>query len=351
MNSEPNDDVAARWLIKRECGVWSPEHEVEFNAWLEASIARRIAYLRLYAAWDAAGRLKALSTADTLAAGTLPLRGMWDRGNPRPNGLSASGRAHPYASKRVGFRVGLVAAMLVVAALVTGIYTLSSGLLDGRRYSTATGAVDTVALNDGSKISLNSDSQVRVDLREGERRVALNKGEVFFDVAKDPTRPFVVRAGDKRVIAVGTQFSVRREGDEVKVVVSEGKVRVEQASMLSSLLAHSEPLHEALVSQGSVAQTRDHDIVVNPTTDDQMRKLLSWLKEYINFNDVSLSDAVAEFNRYNARKILIKDPTLARIRVSGNFRTTNTEAFLWLLQSRFSIVVQRGTNEITLKAR
>jgi transmembrane sensor len=347
MNSEPNDDVAARWLIKRECGVWGPEHEVEFNAWLEASIAHRIAYLRLYAAWDAAGRLKALSTA----TGTLPRRGMWDRGNPRPNGLSASGCAHPYASKRVGFRVGLVAAMLVVAALVTGIYTLSSGLLDGRRYSTATGAVDTVALSDGSKISLNSDSQVRVDLREGERRVALNKGEVFFDVAKDPTRPFVVRAGDKRVIAVGTQFSVRREGNEVKVVVSEGKVRVEQASMLSPLLAHSEPLHEALVSQGSVAQTRDHHIVVNPTTDDQMRKLLSWLKEYINFNDVSLSDAVAEFNRYNAHKILIEDPTLARIRVSGNFRTTNTEAFLWLLQSRFSIVVQRGTNEITLKAR
>jgi transmembrane sensor len=350
MTSEPNDDVAARWLIKRECGIWSPEHEVEFNAWLEASIAHRIAYLRLYAAWDAAGRLKALSTADTLAAGTVPLRGMWDRGNPRPHALQASGCARPYASKRVGFRVGLVAAM-VVAALVTGIYTLSSGLLDGRRYSTAIGAVDTVALNDGSKIILNSDSQVRVDLRESERRVALNKGEVFFDVAKDPTRPFVVRAGDKRVIAVGTQFSVRREGDEVKVVVSEGRIRVEQASALSSLLAHSELLHEVLVSQGSVAQTRDHHIVVNPTTDDQMRQLLSWLDEYINFNDVSLSDAVAEFNRHNASKIVIADPTLARIRVSGNFRTTNTEAFLWLLQSRFSIVVQRGTNEITLKAR
>ncbi|MEJ1961315.1 MAG: FecR domain-containing protein [Gammaproteobacteria bacterium] len=73
-------------------------------------------------------------------------------------------------------------------------------------------------MRDGSAITLNTDSQLRVALTEAERRVDLKQGEAFFEVAKDSTRPFVVEAGRKRVVAVGTKFSVRRDGDFVEVV-------------------------------------------------------------------------------------------------------------------------------------
>jgi transmembrane sensor len=345
MSSEANDEIAARWLVKRESGVWTPEDEARFNTWLEASTINRIAYIRLYAAWDKAARLKALGAG--IAPGTVPRRGSWGaigffkRTAPEVRSLSIALR-RMHISRAV-------AAIFIAFAI--GIYALSTGLFAGHRYSTSTGAIDTVALNDGSQIILNTDSQIRVDLRENERRITLNKGEAFFEVAKDATRPFVVQIGDRRVIAVGTQFSVRREGDEIQVVVTEGKVRIEHASMLASLVDHNEPLREVLVAAGSVAQTTKNQVTVRAKPDVEVEDLLSWRSGYVNFEDVSLADAVAELNRYNTHKIIIENPSIATIRLSGNFRTNNTEGFLWLLQNRFPIAVQRTTDEITLKAR
>jgi transmembrane sensor len=345
MSSEANDEIAARWLVKRERGVWTPEDEDRFTAWLDASTANRVAYFRLYATWDKAAKLKALGAG--IAPGTVPKRGRWGsigffkRAVPEVRALSI-------VLRRVHISRALAAIFIVFAI---GIYALGAGLFAGHRYSTSTGAIDTVALNDGSQITLNSDSQIRVDLRESERRIALNKGEAFFEVAKDSTRPFVVEVGNKRVIAVGTQFSVRREGDEIQVVVTEGKVRIEQASVLASLIGHSESSREVLVPAGTVARTSKSQFVVRAEANVEVQKLLSWRSGYVNFDDVSLAGAVAEFNRYNTRKIVIEDPSIASIRLSGNFRTNNTEAFLWLLQNRFPIAVQRTTNEIALKAR
>ncbi len=106
-------------------------------------------------------------------------------------------------------------------------------------------------MEDGSRITLNTDSQIRVDLTVKERRVELQQGEAFFEVAHDASRPFIVRAGNKRVIAVGTRFSVRREANDVRVVVTEGKVRVETEGDPSS--TSPEPLVAGTVAQASSA--------------------------------------------------------------------------------------------------
>jgi len=98
--------------------------------------------------------------------------------------------------------------------------TLAPG---GTRYSTPVGEIASVPMRDGSKVTLNTDSQIRVTLTDSERRVDLKYGEAFFEVSKDPKRPFVVNAGGKRVIAVGTQFSVRRDANDIQVVVTEGR--------------------------------------------------------------------------------------------------------------------------------
>src|SRR6202040_1387699 len=138
---------------------------------------------------------------------------------------------------------GAAAAVCIAAAIVVGWMAWSH---QGTSYRTAIGGIAAISMKDGSTVTLNTNSEIRVALNETERRVDLERGEAFFEVAKDHNRPFIVRVGDQRVIAVGTKFSVRREPNHVRVVVTEGRVRLE----------HSEPQHPAevaWVSAGGVA--------------------------------------------------------------------------------------------------
>ena len=199
--------------------------------------------------------------------------------------------------------------------------------------------MDTVPLADGSHVTLNTDSRIRVALEAKERRVDLDRGEAFFDVAKDPARPFIVQAGDKRVVAVGTQFSVRRDHNDIRVAVTEGKVRVEDASS------------PVVLTAGSVARTANTEVLVHEAAGAEVEELLSWRSGYVVFRDTALADAVAEFNRYNTRKIIIEDPAIAAIRIGGNFRSNNTDAFLWLLQSGFPVTVEETHDQVVLKRR
>jgi transmembrane sensor len=159
-------------------------------------------------------------------------------------------------------------------------------------------------------------------------------------VAKDPARPFVVLVGDRRVVAVGTQFSVRRNADGIRVVVAEGLVRLEGAGS-----------SDAELPAGAIAQTLGTAVMVHKQVAREVEQLLSWRTGHIMFRDTALAEAVAEFNRYNARKILIADPTIADIRIGGSFRSDNVPAFLWLLQHGFPVTVEQRGNDTVLSGR
>jgi len=199
-------------------------------------------------------------------------------------------------------------------------------------------------MKDGSTVTLNTNSDIRVALNETERRVDLERGEAFFEVAKDPNRPFIVRIGDQRVIAVGTKFSVRREPNHVRVIVTEGRVRVE----------HSEP-HQpadvALISAGAVAVAGAAGVLVQDKSLSDAEERLSWRQGIVVFRESLLSDAVAEFNRYNTRQIYIEDPALGSMRIGGHFRTHNAEGFVRLLAEAFPIRVEDDESRIVLHHR
>ena len=197
-------------------------------------------------------------------------------------------------------------------------------------------------MQDGSTITLNTESGIRVAMTQTERRVDLEKGEAFFEVAKDANRPFVVRAGDDRIMAVGTKFSVRREGDNVRVIVTEGKVRVEHAGAQRQAQA-------TLVAAGSFAVAGEAGILVEDEPLPDLQEHLSWRQGFVIFHEMPLVDAVAEFNRYSARLIVIDDPTLASIRIGGNFRFSNAEGFVRLLAEAFPIRVEETDERITLR--
>jgi transmembrane sensor len=199
-------------------------------------------------------------------------------------------------------------------------------------------------MTDGSMITLNTYSQVRVEVSEAERRVNLDRGEAFFEVAHDVRRPFIVHAGDKLVTAVGTNFSVSRDShDAVRVVVSEGKVRVDEVRSLHP--------HSAQVSAGSVALAGSGSIAVEERSMPQVAELLSWRAGFIVFHETTLAEAVAEFNRYNTTQVELQDPALAQLRISGNFRATNIDSFTQLLEGGYLVSVERQDGRIVLSRR
>jgi transmembrane sensor len=234
----------------------------------------------------------------------------------------------------------LAAAVLLVCAGAAAWKLLPSS----PAYETDIGAVEAVPLSDGSRVTLNTDTRIKVELSESERRVNLARGEAYFEVAKDPIRPFVVNVDDKRIVAIGTSFSVRRDVDGVRVLVTEGTVRVDQSEAGDS--THS----MARLQPGAIAHAMADNVIIQTRPVAEVEQLLTWRTGYLVFDHTPLAEAIAEFNRYNRHKVVIADPQVGTIRIGGNFRATNVEAFLRLVASDFPVVAASQGDQITLTA-
>lgn len=369
MDSLQIEELAGQWLARRDSSDWSERDEAEFQTWLEQSTAHMVAFVRLEAAWKHAKRLKALSAG--VAPGSVPSPEEWqlipffdkrDPGQVPASRVSEFSRladrdstVEPTETLDVGtvnenskrrLLRALAASVLLVAVGSVAWYVWPTG----PNYSTPVGGLASVPMSDGSKVTLNTDSQIRVAVTETERRVELQQGEAFFEVAKDPNRPFVVTVGKKRVIAVGTAFSVRRNGNDVCVAITEGRVRIEDAADRST--AHDVGDDKILtLSAGSIARASDAGVLIQERPIPEIQSDLSWRTGYLIFRDMVLADAVAEFNRYNTRKIFIDDPNVAAIRVSGKFRSTQFEAFVRLLEEGFPVRAQNVDGRIVLNSK
>jgi transmembrane sensor len=351
LKSDRVEEAAIRWFVRQQSDTWTEGDQAELDTWLAAATAHRIQYIRVGTAWNQTARLKALGAG--VPAGVIPPRDAW--GDTRfSTGIAAEGRSPQTSSaavrpaRKVG-RVALAASVLI--ALAAGLYSLDAGWSGGAQFSTPVGGIENVPLADGSKVTLNTDTRIRVSLTEKERRIQLERGEAFFEVAKDPQRPFIVYAGDKRVIAVGTKFSVRREDEDIRVVVTEGRVNLAVADMPATPDGADAPDAPTFLDAGAVARTARSGLLVQPGSASEAEKLLSWRRGYVSFDNVPLAEAVAEFNRYNTRKIHIEDPAIAAIRVGGNFRADNTDAFLDLLERGFPIAVRQENDAVILRSR
>lgn len=368
-SSRQIERAAAAWLARRDAGPWTPGDQAGLEAWLAASSARRVAWIRLEAAWRESGRLKALGAG--LPAGAVPARGRWTQpplpamrdalpepGHIRPDAapekqMPSGSRAFDATSlrfaprrhdrpRRGGFAAMATAAVLVAALALGWRYYPSAKPV---AYRTAIGDVESMSLADGSEATLSSDSRIVVALSRRQRDVDLQQGEAFFHAAKDPGRPFVVSAAGYRVVAVGTRFSVRRDGTDLRVVVTEGLVRLESAP------GNGRDRPVTLLPAGSIATTGPSGTLVRTGPVEQAEQYLSWRDGFLSFRDTPLAVAAAEFNRYNARKIVVDDPAVADMRVGGNFRWSNTEAFVRLLEQGFPVRAEQRGDAIVLHAQ
>jgi transmembrane sensor len=343
-SSRQIEDRAAAWLAQREGGNWTASDQAQLTEWLDASSHHRVAFLRLEAGWEKSSRLKVFAVRS--APGYVPPRGRWQlsaffshrtRGGTNHDSAASDTTNRQHSLRR---RTALAIAATVLLAIGAGTYlTLHT---PGERYTTPIGGVASIPLRDGSQVTLNTASRIHVTLTETERHVELESGEAFFDIAKDPSRPFVVVAGNRRIIAVGTQFSVRRNVDDVQVIVTEGKVRLE-----TSGLGTQQP---TLLSAGGIAELTKTAVALKNQDVPKIEDTLSWRTGYLTFDDVRLADAIAEFNRYNTQKIYIEDPALAGIRISGKFRATNSGDFIHLLRTGFAIQTRQTDDSTYLVA-
>lgn len=365
------EQIAAAWLARRDGGDWREQDRSRLEAWLAESIAHRVAFLRLEAAWAHSGRLKALGAG--IQAGAIPARGLWSRAPSErqaamheaeataaggdgdgDSGPPTHSRAEPLELRHLVFApragrppsrlpryLGVAASLVLAVSLGWGWNRYAT--VEQAAYSTPMGSVRTVLLSDGSQATLSSDSRIRVALSHGERHIDLLQGEAYFEVSKDPARPFVVIAGERRVVAVGTRFAVRRDREDLRVVVTEGIVRLQPGPIGSG-----PPARPTLLRAGSRALASAHGVLVRSGTVEDAEREVDWRGGYLTFRDSTLADAAFEFNRYNARKIVMGDPQVAALRVGGNFRWSNTETFVRLLEQGFPVRAEQQPERIVL---
>ena len=185
------------------------------------------------------------------------------------------------------------------------------------------------------------------------------RGEVFFTVTKDPARSFIVTSGPVAIRAVGTAFNVRHSASAVEVLVTEGRVRLDDVHQGQSLLAPTDPATEPpLLVAGERATvavpTRASDTApsfatVEKVSAPQVQRALAWQEHRLEFDAVPLAEVVREFNRYNRRQLVIADAQLAAKRFSGTFRADGYESLVRLLEEDFGVTAIRGEREIMLR--
>ncbi len=341
------EETASEWLVRRDSEQWTPADMTRLEQWLDDSTLNRVTFLRLELAWEESARLRALGAG--IAGDLPPPPGRWNINSlffHQPTNEPAVARRG--LSTFRGRRIAAAASILLAALLSIGAYQFRAD--NGERFTTQVGGLEKIPMLDGSKITLNTNSQVSVALTQDERRIDLERGEAFFEVAHDPDRPFIVEVGGKRVIAVGTKFSVRRNGQSTEVVVTEGKVRLEGIEAAGSAESRGATNTVFLIA-GEVALSNGAGLQVQRMSVEDAETRLSWRAGVLSFRDLPLAEAVAEFNRYNVRKITIADPDVATMRVEGNFRPTNVQAFVRLLESGFPIHASIHDDRIVLGSR
>lgn len=303
-------DEAARWVARMDDAEWGEADEATLELWLAEDPRRQGALLQAQAAWATLDALPALADEDQGAANDRVAR----------------------ASRR-RFLIGGGGAL--AASVAGGLFLLGRGA----QYGTEIGEIRRVPLADGSTMVINTASLASVDLEKTRRLVHIRQGELWFQVAKDPKRPFLVEAGQIRVQAVGTAFAVRRREGGADVFVTEGVVEAWSADTNAPHIRIAAGEHAYIADDAEVQRS--------PASATSVYRALAWREGKIDLAGVTLAQAAAEFNRYNRRQLVIVDPGIANESFDGTLRTDDLEGFAMAVRESLGVPIDlRNPNEI-----
>jgi transmembrane sensor len=322
MHREDLETQATQWLVRLDRDP-SPELVAEHEAWLARSIRHKIAFTRQQIAWKRMDVLRRARPLDHVGEAVDP-----DLLKPRTPWFGLSAVLAAFAGAGWAPRTAAVLASTVMVAIVAAMVLWPRGDIE---YVTRVGQLQNVTLDDGTQLTLNTNSKVRVRFSAQHRRIFLDRGEVVLAVAHDTSRPLEVIAGDVTSRAIGTKFSVRIHEDEedtarVEALVTEGRVLVLRQPHVLGLPLGRQAVTETLDAGEKVVIGR-RGAEVSHVTARQAERQLMWMTGQIVLDGESLADVVREVNRYNERKLVILDPKIARVAVGGTFRTSEADAY------------------------
>lgn len=353
-------DQAAAWKARADASL-SPRDEVQLRVWLDADPRHRAALERFDFVWGKFDRPFQAGAADALLQ-ALAVR--------------SRHRRRRFAATVVG-----VLGVLVVASMwrfagderPSGAVLAARPVADATRVRTASALLLRPArqvLPDGSVAELKAGAEIAVEFSPEVRRVVLRRGEVHFQVTKDLQRPFVVASGGVETRAVGTAFFVLLSATAVEVLVTEGRVTVNQAVELPPAAAAPATRGESARKSLAVLDAGKRMVVdlvpasamqpqITAVLSDELDERLAWRAPRVEFTRTPLAEAVAVLNSYSASRrtagedsaqFIIEDPALAEIRVSGLFRVDRMTAFMGVLKSGFGIdAAPRADGKIVLR--
>ena len=312
-------EVAAGWHGLFEEGEPDAAVRERFEAWLHADPSNRAAYASVDRAWSVLAQAGVDQQILVMRREALGARRSDRRGGIRSAALAAS----------IVVGVALVIAILIRRGPMAG--DPSAG-----EYATQVGEQSSITLSDGSIVMLNTASHIRIAFDPARRRVKLLAGQAWFEVAKNQARPFIVEAGDRMITAHGTAFDVRLEDHErLQVTLVEGRISVE-ALESSGVAPNIATEHEDLLPGDQLVATAT-GVATKRKTD--LAKATSWRERQIVFDNDTLANAVAEVNRYTVDKIVVADPRLESLRMSGVFIAGHRDSFLQTVAGNFHIKV------------
>lgn len=317
-------DAAVRWIVAQEEPDWTEADQAQFDAWLAESVLNRVTYLRLEHSWREADRIGSLGPA--LMPKTL-------RGDRR-------------LRHKMKLWLPLAAAASLIIAIALGLQVNPAKPtveVVKAKYDTGIGGHKSIDLPDGSKVELSTRSVVRTAVGDTGRVVWLDRGEAYFEVAHDKSKPFVVYAGNRRVVVLGTKFSVRRNGDEVTVVVREGSVRVDD-------IQNPEAIRSTTITAGEIALTQNPGILVTAKSEERVENALAWRDGLLRLDQDPLSEVVAEFNRHNRQQLVVTDAEAASIRIGGIFPASRPADFARLLRDAYGLKIEETPETIRISS-
>ena len=309
---------AAAWRVRLQEA--DAESTPEFAAWLATDPRHVDAWKRVQEPWSLVGEHAAAPEIIGLRRAALA-------------DAHAAGRTRWRRSRRFVFAGRVTAAAALLAILVVGFFFWEAQ--QPEVYSTRAGERRVVTLDDGSRIALDSRTEVRVHYTEHTRELVLEHGQARFDVAHDVTRPFSVNAGRHRVLAMGTAFNVDLFGSNLLVTLIEGRIVV-----LGDPVAPPKTLDvgEQLVLSATAPPSVAHV---------SLERATAWETGEIVFENDRLASVVARINRYAPAPVVVEDAATAELRISGVFHTDDVDGFVSTLVSYLPVQAEKGTDGVT----
>lgn len=327
-------ETAASWCVQLVDGPLDQTARKELQSWLDLDPRNAEIFDAVAEGWNSVERHA--SAPEMLAL--------------REAAMSEARRAQRARSSGLVRRRSLIWMGLAASVALFAVSAAVWQSQQPRLYNTGVGERQLVRLADGSTVSLDGDSAVRVRLTSNRRTLWLDRGRARFNVAKDPLRPFSVRADDRMVVALGTSFSVERLGADVRVVLYEGRVSILDKGE-APILPTSGPSTERMLAPNHEMVIGEADSVASaPIVVTDPQKAASWEFGMLTFEAERLASAVERMNRYSDQKLVVTGPA-AELRISGVFRSGDNLAFAGGVSEAFPVVASRRGESIHLSRR